>query len=69
MQPESFLDGLANGASSDNVVFFNQERVGQPQTMIRAAAAQNRIFQRGTQAGQGLRVSSSCVLVPSSKAT
>lgn len=51
------------------MVFFNQERVEQAQSMVGAAAAEYRVFQRGTQPGSVLRVSSSWVLVPASRST
>ena len=44
VQPECFFYGLTYRAGSNNVVFFNQESVGQPQTMIRTAAAQYGVF-------------------------
>lgn len=39
------------------MVFFNQESVEQPEAVVGAAAAENRVFQSGSQPGSVLRVS------------
>src|SRR5690606_5705143 len=49
----SLSDGIGNAAAGSDVVFFNQKSIVETDAMVMAAAADNRVFLRAAQAGNG----------------
>ena len=52
MHPEGLFNGLTYRTRSDNMVLFDQKCIGKAKPVVRAAAAQYRVFQRSAQPRQ-----------------